>query len=65
MKEKLAGRGVKQGDMSPLVEDMQSSESQFPERGFDKTTEYIERQDKHRMMASNDIKKQHYSGRYS
>ena len=64
-KGKFGSLGIKQGDMSPHVEDMQSSEAQFPERGFEKTTQYIERQDKHRMAASSDIKRQHYAGRYS
>lgn len=51
--------------MSPKVTDYQRSESSFAERGFSKTLEYVERQDKHQKQMSNDLRKQQYVGRYS
>lgn len=66
MKEKMGyNAGKNQGDMSPHVKDYQSPESDFPERGFSKTIDYIERQDKFRGKESSKIKSQHYEGRYS
>lgn len=65
MKEKMAKAGYSQGDMSPHVEDYQKPESDFAERGFSKTTEYVERQDKHQSMMSKGLNKQAYQGRYS
>lgn len=65
MKEKMARAGYAQGDMSPHVEDYQAKESEFPERGFNKTTEYVERQDAFRMKEAKGIEKQAYKGRYS
>ncbi len=65
MKENMASRGVNQGDMKPTVEDYQKPEKDFAERGFSKTTEYVERQDKRQAGMSKDLNKQSYSGRYS
>lgn len=65
MKEKMSKAGHMQGDMKPNVEDFQKPMGCFPEEGFSKTTQYIERQDKHQHEMSKDIKKQHYNGRYS
>jgi len=65
MKEKMARRGVMQGDMKPTVKDYQKPEKDFAERGFSKTTEYIERQDKRQSGMSKDLNKQAYKGRYS
>jgi hypothetical protein len=65
MKESMKSKGYKQGDMSPHVEDYQAKESEFPECGFSKTTEYIERQDAFRGRESKEIKSQSYKGRYS
>ena len=65
MKEKMAKAGYIQGDMSPHVKDYQSSEKEFAERGFSKTLEYIERQDKFRGKEAKHIEKQAYQGRYS
>ena len=65
MKEKMSKAGYTQGDMSPKVEDYQKPEKDFAERGFSKTTEYMERQDKHQGMMEKGISKQHYQGRYS
>ncbi len=65
MKEKMAKAGYVQGEMSPHVEDYQKPEKDFAERGFSKTTEYVERQDKRQSGMSKDLNKQAYQGRYS
>ena len=65
MKEKMAKAGYTQGDMSPHVEDYQKPEGDFAERGFSKTTEYVERQDKFQSAMCKDLNKQAYKGRYS
>lgn len=65
MKEQMAKAGVKQGDMSPHVEDYQKPERDFAERGFSKTTEYVERQDKFQGKEAKSVEKQAYQGRYS
>ena len=61
----MARAGYTQGDMAPHVEDYQSPMASFSQENFGKTTEYIERHDKHRNRASSDVKKQAYVGRYS
>lgn len=65
MKERMAKRGYEQGDMSPTVESYQKPEKDFAERGFSKTDEYMERQDRRQGEMSKDINKQSYQGRYS
>lgn len=65
MKEKMSKAGYAQGDMSPRVESYQKPEKDFAERGFSKTTEYIERQDKRQSSMAKDVNKQAYNGRYS
>ena len=65
MKENMMHKGYKQGDMSPHVEDFHASDAEFPERGFSKTTEYVERQDAFRKKEAKGIEKQAYKGRYS
>lgn len=65
MKEKMSKAGYVQGAMSPHVEDYQAKESAFPEHGFSKTTEYVERQDAFRHKEAKGIQKQSYKGRYS
>ena len=65
MKEKMSKHGHTQGDMSPTVESYQKPEHDFAERGFNKTTEYIERQDKRQGGMSKGLNKQAYQGRYS
>lgn len=65
MKEKMSKAGYTQGDMSPHVEDYQKPEKDFAERGFSKTTEYVERQDRMQSGMSKDLNKQAYQGRYS
>lgn len=61
----MAMKGHKQGDMSPHVEDYQRPMSNYSQEGFNKTLEYVERQDKHQGMCAKDIEKQAYKGRYS
>ena len=65
MKEQMSKKGYVQGEMSPHVEDYQAKDSEFSERGFSKTTEYVERQDAFRTREAKDIEKQSYKGRYS
>lgn len=65
MKEKMSKHGYVQGDMKTTVEDYQKPEKDFAERGFSKTTEYVERQDKRQAGMSKDLNKQAYQGRYS
>ena len=65
MKEKMSKAGYTQGDMSPRVEEYQKPEKDFAERGFNKTTEYIERQDRMQSGMSKGLNKQAYQGRYS
>lgn len=65
MKEKMSKAGYVQGDMSPKVEDYQRKESSFSQRGFSKTTEYVERQNRTQNEYAKGIEKQAYKGRYS
>ena len=65
MKEKMSKHGYTQGDMKPMVEDYQKPEKDFAERGFSKTTEYVERQDERQSGMSKGLNKQVYKGRYS
>lgn len=62
---RMAHKGHAQGDMSPVVEDYQRPSKSFSQEGFSKTTQYVERQDKHQDAAASDIRKQAYNGRYS
>ena len=65
MKEKMSHRGYEQGDMKPTVESYQKEERAFSQEGFNKTTEYIERQDRMQDSMAKDVNKQAYKGRYS
>jgi len=65
MKEKMAKRGLEQGDMKPTVENYQKPDKAFSQEGFNKTTEYVERQDKRQDAMAKDVNKQAYNGRYS
>ena len=65
MKDYMSKAGYIQGDMSPKVEDYQKPEKDFAERGFNKTTEYIERQDRCQSKMEKGVSKQAYQGRYS
>ena len=61
----MAMKGVNQGDMAPHVKDYQKPEKDFAERGFSKTLEYIERQDRMQGGMEKGLSKQAYQGRYS
>jgi hypothetical protein len=63
--EQMAHKGYAQGDMSPHVDSYQKPEKDFAERGFNRTLEYIERQDRMQSDMSKDLNKQAYHGRYS
>ena len=63
--DKKAYMGKKQGDMSPDVEEYQKPMSDFSQEGFNKTLEYVERQNKFQAKEASEIKKQAYQGRYS
>lgn len=65
MKEKMSKAGYAQGDMSPHVVDYQKPEKDFAERGFSRTTDYIERQDMRQSHMAKGVSKQAYQGRYS
>ena len=65
MKESMEKLGYNEGNMSAKVENFQKPEKDYPERGFSKTTEYIERQNATQSAMSKDVEKQHYKGRYS
>lgn len=62
---KMAHAGYAQGDMSPHVENYQKPEKDFAERGFNRTLEYIERQDGMQSGMAKGLDKQAYKGRYS
>lgn len=59
------GDGNEPGDMSAHTDVYQLPGKDFSQEGFSKTTEYIQRQDKHQSMNARDIRKQGYEGRYS
>ena len=61
----MAHKGYNQGDMSPKVEDYQKPTKDFNEAGFSKTTQYIERRDKHEAKQASQMRSQHYQGRYN
>jgi hypothetical protein len=61
----MAHAGYAQGDMNPHVHDYQKPENDFAERGFSKTLEYIERQDRMQSGMAKGLNKQSYVGRYS
>ena len=65
MKESMGKMGYNEGNMAAHVKDFQKPEKDYPERGFSKTTEYIERQNSHQSSMAKDVEKQHYKGRYS
>lgn len=65
MKEKMSKHGYTQGDMKPTVESYQKPEKAFSQRDENKTTEYVERQDRRQDEMSKDLNKQAYNGRYS
>ncbi len=64
-KESMAHKGYAQGDMEPHVVDFQKPGKDFSQEGFNKTTEYVERQDAFQAREAKDVEKQAYYGRYS
>ena len=65
MKESMGNAGNIQGDMNPKVEDFQRPASNYSQEDFNKTTQYVERQDAYVAKECASIKKQAYQGRYS
>jgi hypothetical protein len=65
MKEKMGKAGYEQGDMKPHVESYQKPEKAFSQHDANKTTEYVERQDRRQDDMARDVNKQAYKGRYS
>lgn len=65
MKEKMSKAGYVQGDMNPKVEDFQKPMKDYSQEGFNKTCEYVERQDAFQAAEAKGIEKQAYKGRYS
>ena len=63
--KKMGSLGVEQGNMSPMVESYQKPSKDYSQEGFNKTLEYVERQDAFQAREARDIEKQAYKGRYS
>ena len=61
----MSHKGVKQGDMNPVVDDYSHPHAVFSQAGFSDTTGYIERHNRDEKAAAKDIEKQGYVGRYS
>lgn len=61
---KMAKKGYAQGDMSPVVDDFQKPDSNYSQRQYSKTTEYIERKNRMGNESASGIEKQAYRGRY-
>lgn len=61
----MAKYGVKQGDMAPDVKDYQKPMKDYSQKDANKTTEYIERQDRQQGHEASQVNKQAYKGRYS
>lgn len=61
----MGNRGYKQGEMSPTVEDYQKPMSEYSQKDFNKTTDYISRHNSYESKEASHIKKQDYKGRYS
>jgi hypothetical protein len=62
---KMAKKGYAQGEMGCVADDISQGGDQFSQRGFSKTTEYIERNNSMQKRAASGINKQEYKGRYS
>lgn len=60
----MSHKGHDQGNMSPVVEDYQRSANEYSQHFIGKTTEYIERQDKHQHANARAIENKAYKGRY-
>lgn len=63
--KKMGEYGLNQGDMSPHVEDYQKPHKDFSQEGFNKTLEYVDRQDAFQAREAKEIESQAYKGRYS
>lgn len=61
----MGKKGYNQGEMSPMVEDYQKPMSEFSQKDFGKTTEYISRHNAFESKEASHVKKQDYKGRYS
>lgn len=61
----MAKAGYKQGDMAPHVEDYQKPMKDYSQRDANKTTEYMERQDRQQSADAKMLDKQPWKGRYS
>ncbi len=61
----MAMKGHDQGNMSPHMKDYQRPEKVFSQQGFNKTLDYIERQNSFTGKEASGIEKQAYHGRYS
>lgn len=61
----MAKAGYKQGEMSPKVKDYQKPMKDYSQRDANRTTEYIERQDRQQSDDARQVSKQAYKGRYS
>lgn len=64
-KGKMGNKGVNQGDMSPVVDNYERPMSEFSQKDFNKTTEYVDRRNRFDTKQASDLKKQDYKGRYS
>ena len=61
----MGNKGVNQGDMSPVVDNYERTLSEFSQKDFNKTTEYVERRNRYDTKQASELKKQDYKGRYS
>jgi hypothetical protein len=61
----MAMRGLNQGDMSPTIKDYQKPSKDYSQEGFNKTLDYVERQNKFQGTEARAVENQAYHGRYS
>lgn len=61
----LAMAGSKLGEMSPKLKDFQRPMKDFSQDGYNRTLEYVERQNRIQGVEATKIEKQAYKGRYS
>ena len=61
----MAKAGYVQGEMSPKVKDYQKPMKDYSQRDANKTTEYVERQDRQQADDCKQVGKQAFKGRYS
>jgi hypothetical protein len=65
MARNMGEKGKVQGEMSPMVEDIQKPSSDYSQEGFSKTLDYMERQNAFQAKECSEIKSHAYKGRYS